>query len=139
MSFVFDCNVLVNAFIFEGSAARQSWEKAVSLGSIIVSNETFAEYKHVFAYEKFDKYVALETRLEFLVEIQATVDLVRISHTVKVCRDPMDDMYLELALSGKADCIITNDEDLLVLSPFKNIPIISPKEFLDRFNPESSI
>jgi uncharacterized protein len=38
-----------------------------------------------------------------------------------------------LALSGKADRIITNDEDLLVLNPFENIPIITPKEFLDRF------
>jgi uncharacterized protein len=92
-----------------------------------------AEYKRVFAYEKFDKYVALETRLEFLVDIQETVEFVAVSHTVKVCRDSMDDMYLELALPGKADCIITNDEDLLVLDPFENIPIITPKEFLDRF------
>jgi hypothetical protein len=42
-------------------------------------------------------------------------------------------MYLELALSGKADCIITNDDDLLVLHPFEKIPIITPKEFLERF------
>ena len=40
-------------------------------------------------------------------------------------------MYLELALFGKADCIITGDPDLLVLHPFENIPIITPKEFLD--------
>ena len=52
-------------------------------------------------------------------------------HTVTICRDPDDDMYLELALSGKADCIITGDPDLLVLNPFENIPIITPKEFLD--------
>jgi uncharacterized protein len=42
-------------------------------------------------------------------------------------------MYLELALSGKADCIVTGDTDLLVLNPFENIPIITPKEFLDRY------
>jgi uncharacterized protein len=133
MNFVFDCNVLVNSFIFESGIARQCWEKAEALGSIIISDETLAEYKRVFAYEKFDKYVALETRLEFLVDIQETVEFVAVSHTVEVCRDSMDDMYLELALSGKADCIITNDEDLLVLDPFENIPIIAPKEFLERF------
>ena len=133
MNIVFDCNVLVNAFIFSGDAARQSWEKASSVASIVVSNEIFLEYKRVFAYNKFDKYVALETRLEFLVEIQATVDFIPVIHSVEICRDPKDDMYLELALSGKADCIITNDEDLLVPHPFENIPVITPKEFLDRY------
>jgi uncharacterized protein len=134
MNFVFDCNVLVNSFIFESSIARQCWEKAETLGSVIVSDETLAEYKRVFAYEKFDKYVALETRLEFLVDIQEIVEFVAVSHAVKVCRDSMDDMYLELALSGKADCIITNDNDLLVLHPFEKIPIITPLEFLKRYS-----
>jgi predicted nucleic acid-binding protein len=59
--------------------------------------------------------------------------MISVSHTVTICRDPKDDMYLELALSGKADCIITNDDDLLVLRPFEKIPIITPKEFLERF------
>jgi uncharacterized protein len=36
-------------------------------------------------------------------------------------------------VSGKAGCIITNDEDLLVLNPFENIPIITPKEFLSLY------
>jgi len=49
-----------------------------------------------------------------------------------MCRDPKDDMYLELALSGNADCIVTGDPDLQILNPFKNIPIISPKEFLEK-------
>jgi uncharacterized protein len=133
MNFIFDCNVLVNSFIFESGIARRCWAKAAVLGSILISDKTLAEYKRVFAYEKFDKYVALETRLEFLVEIQETVEFIAVSHTVKVCRDSMDDMYLELALSCRADCIITNDEDLLVLNPFENIPIITPKEFLEQF------
>jgi uncharacterized protein len=134
MNFVFDCNVLVNSFIFESGIARQCWEKAGVLGTILISDKTLAEYKRVFAYEKFDKYVVLETRLEFLLDIQETIELVAVSHTVKVCRDSMDDMYLELALSGKADCIITNDDDLLVLNPFENILIITPKEFLEKYS-----
>ena len=133
MVIIFDCNVLVNAFIFKGDAARQSWEQAISGGSIIVSDNTFSECKRVFAYDKFDRYVALETRLEFLAHVQAVVSFVPVWHYVKVCRDSTDDQYLELALSGKADCIITNDADLLVLNPFENIPIISPREFLERF------
>ena len=50
------------------------------------------------------------------------------------CRDPKDNKFLELAVAGKADCIVTGDKDLLELYPFHNICIISPKEFLTQFN-----
>ena len=50
------------------------------------------------------------------------------------CRDPKDNKFLELAVAGKADCIVTGDKDLLVLHPFRNIRIITPKEFLSQFN-----
>ena len=91
------------------------------------------EYRRVFPHAKFDRYVKLETRLEFIIEIQSKIKPVSVTHRVQACRDPKDDMYLELALSGQADCIITNDADLLALHPFENIPIISPKEFLEKF------
>ena len=50
------------------------------------------------------------------------------------CRDPKDNKFLELAVAGKADCIVTGDKDLLELHPFRNIRIITPKEFLTQFN-----
>jgi putative PIN family toxin of toxin-antitoxin system len=49
------------------------------------------------------------------------------------CRDPKDNKFLELAIAGNAECIVTGDKDLLELNPFRNIQIITPKEFLDRF------
>jgi putative PIN family toxin of toxin-antitoxin system len=49
------------------------------------------------------------------------------------CRDPKDNKFLELAVAGNADCIVTGDNDLLVLNPFRNIRIITPKEFIDQF------
>ncbi|OGV63832.1 MAG: putative toxin-antitoxin system toxin component, PIN family [Lentisphaerae bacterium RIFOXYA12_FULL_48_11] len=47
----------------------------------------------------------------------------------KLCRDPDDLHVLGLAITGKADCIVTGDKDLLVLKKFHNIPILSPREF----------
>ena len=47
------------------------------------------------------------------------------------CRDPDDDMLLETALMGAADCLVTGDRDLLEMSAFQNIPILSPTGFLD--------
>ena len=48
-------------------------------------------------------------------------------------RDPKDDKFLELAKSAYADCIITKDDDLLVLHPFEDIPILNVTDFLNRF------
>jgi putative PIN family toxin of toxin-antitoxin system len=51
---------------------------------------------------------------------------------VTVCRDPKDDKFLEAALSGKADAIVSGDADYLVLNPVENIPVLRPAEFLAR-------
>ena len=47
-----------------------------------------------------------------------------------VVKQEGDNKFLELAFSGNADCIITGDQDLLVLNPFREIPIITPRKFL---------
>jgi putative PIN family toxin of toxin-antitoxin system len=59
----------------------------------------------------------------------AAAELVTITERVAVCRDPKDDKFLELALNGRADLIISGDADLLVLDQFRNIPIIDPATF----------
>jgi predicted nucleic acid-binding protein len=51
---------------------------------------------------------------------------------VSDCRDAKDDKYLELALAAGADMIVSSDEDLLVLHPWRGIPILSPADFLAR-------
>ncbi len=45
-----------------------------------------------------------------------------------VCRDPDDDKVLALAIAAQADLIVSGDNDLLVLQPFKGIPILSPAQ-----------
>nr|WP_294518875.1 putative toxin-antitoxin system toxin component, PIN family [uncultured Rhodopila sp.] len=46
------------------------------------------------------------------------------------CRDPTDDKFLELAVNGRTDLILTGDADLLVLNPFRGIPILAPAIFV---------
>jgi len=52
---------------------------------------------------------------------------------ISECRDPKDNKFLELAVAGNAYCIVTGDKDLLVLTPFRGIKIISPGDFLIQF------
>ncbi len=44
------------------------------------------------------------------------------------CRDPSDISFLELALAGRADALVTGDGDLLALAPIFAVPIITPSE-----------
>jgi len=59
-------------------------------------------------------------------------ELVAITATVAGCRDPKDDKFLELAINGKAEIIVSGDADLLALNPFRGIPIVTPAIFLQR-------
>ncbi len=49
---------------------------------------------------------------------------------IQACRDPKDDYVLELAVSGQANCVVTGDQDLLVLNPYAGIPILDPSTFM---------
>jgi uncharacterized protein len=48
------------------------------------------------------------------------------------CRDPTDDKFLELAVNGNADIVLTGDADLLALNPFRGIPIVAPGSFIQQ-------
>lgn len=133
MKFVFDSNVLISAALFRESIPGLAYKKAIKKGKIIISNETFNELKTTLNKPKLKKYLTVKNKLSFLVKLKNDTVAVEITQSVTTCRDPKDNMYLELALSGKADAIITGDTDLLNLHPFRTIPVISPKEFLDNY------
>lgn len=79
---------------------------------------------------KFDRYVDVTLREEFLRALLARSQWVDVATTVAVCRDPKDDKFLALALDGKADYLISGDADLLAHHPFAGISIVQPSEFL---------
>jgi predicted nucleic acid-binding protein len=60
---------------------------------------------------------------------------VSITERIVACRDPTDDKFLELAVNGRPDVIVSGDRDLLVLDPFRGIPIITPAVFIQQGAP----
>jgi predicted nucleic acid-binding protein len=54
-----------------------------------------------------------------------------VSAPIRACRDPRDDKFLEAAVHGHADLILTGDRDLLDLHPFRAIAILTPAAYLD--------
>lgn len=128
--YVFDTNVMVSALLFDQSKPAQAFNAALDRGSILLSHSVLKELTEVLGREKLRPYLVPEEREQFIIALLKESLFIDINETIQVCRDPKDDKFLELAVNGRADCIITGDKDLLTLNPFRKIPIIKPDEFL---------
>jgi len=119
--------------MFWTSIPAQALRKARKNGfKIIASQYTLTELYDTLLNSKFDKYVTESKRIEFYNIYESALQIIPVTTTVIACRDPKDDMFLELAVSGNANIIVTGDKDLLALNPFRGIQIISPKEFIEQ-------
>jgi uncharacterized protein len=128
---VFDTNATVSALLFEQSTPARAFDTALESGELLLSQDTLAELHEVLGREKFDRYVTREERDQFLAMLVLNATAIDIVDEIKVCRDLDDDKFLELAVSGEANWIVSGDEDLLVLHPFRGISIVTPAQFLE--------
>ena len=131
--FVIDTNVLVSAAIFPSSVPGQALDKAVRSGKLLMSAAIRSEIQQTLKKEKLRRYLSLISVNNFLEKLEDIVEIPDTLPTLTVCRDPEDDKFLALADGGKASCIITGDEDLLVLHPFGDIAIITPSKFISEY------
>ncbi|HEY1498923.1 MAG TPA: putative toxin-antitoxin system toxin component, PIN family [Acidobacteriaceae bacterium] len=131
-----DTNALISRLLFPESIPGRAVRRAIAEEQLLVSEATMLELTDVIARPKFDHYISLGNRQEFLRFVGRVAELVQILRPVRACRDPRDDKFLELAVNGAADLILTGDADLLALHPFRTIPIITPAEWLGSFEPE---
>jgi uncharacterized protein len=129
MRVVLDTNVLVSAALKQNStpatAARVVEQHGVLLKSLATERQLF----EVLARPYFAPLIGPATR-DWLRSLMSTAELVAITERIVACRDPTDDKFLELAVSGHADVVVSGDGDLLALNPFRGIPIIAPAAFL---------
>lgn len=126
---VADTNCLVSRLLLPQSVPARAVRKAVGEGQLLISDATFAELAAVLSRSKFDRYVSVEDRQEFIRVLGRVAERVQIISPVRVCRDPRDDKFLEVALNGAADRIVSGDKDLLALRRFRGIPIVTPREY----------
>jgi len=129
--YVFDTNVIVSAILSADSVPRKAFNFVFNHGIILLSYPIWNELNEVLQRPKFAKYISEQKREKFLWELYNQSQFINILEEIKECRDEKDNKFLELAVSGNADFIITGDNDLLVLNPFRNIQIITPKFFLE--------
>ena len=101
---------------------------------LVYSDPLLAELAEVLARPRLPAKYGLTTE-----DIATVLSLILLrgepvvpARRIGVCRDPNDNMVLEAAVAGQVDAIVSGDEDLLALSPFEGIPVLSPAAFLRR-------
>ncbi|WP_254545190.1 putative toxin-antitoxin system toxin component, PIN family [Halomarina pelagica] len=126
---VLDTNVLVSALGFGGpslDALLRTFDDDVRL---LVSDETMAELERVMTYDRLPFTDA--DRIQYPAILRRVADVVEPDETVELVRDPDDDKFLEVALAGDADYVVSGDRDLLDLESYTGIEIVTPDEFVE--------
>ncbi len=125
---VIDTNIWISFLI--GKTLAGLSEAIISNNVIILfSMELFEELIEVLQRPKFTKYFSQEDIQEFISLIHSKVEWVEINKHFDDCRDSKDNFLLDLCVSGKADYLISGDEDILILNPFRSTEIINYRKF----------
>jgi putative PIN family toxin of toxin-antitoxin system len=128
---IIDTNVLVSALLSWESTPGRAVQLILDENLMLLSGPVLAEIETVLGRRKFSKILSLKTRQEFLKSLRLVGEFVLIASHIQLCRDPRDDKFLELAVDGNADVIVTGDDDLLALDPFGRVRVLTPKQFLE--------
>jgi putative PIN family toxin of toxin-antitoxin system len=127
---VADTNVLVSRLILPESVPAQVLRQVEFNSLLLFSESTMYELADVLSRQKFDRYVSLDDRRGFIERLGKIAEFIPIVQLVRECCDPKDDKFLEVALNGSADMIITGDTDLLAMNPWRGVEIFSPIDYL---------
>jgi putative PIN family toxin of toxin-antitoxin system len=125
---VLDTNVFISALVF-GGKPREVTELLVDTITVVYAHEILTEIRRII-HLKFPAFNEDLERLEKLLERDALrVELG--SSLVTISRDPDDNKFIETAIIGDCQYIVSGDKDLLAIGSYKNIRIIKPAEFLE--------
>ena len=135
---VVDTNLLISGVLSNTSIPALALEKAITDGQLLASTATLREVIEKLLSSKFDPYVSREKRDALLLRLAPVIEIVTVVQIVQASRDAKDDKFLEVAVNGRADVIVTGDRDLLALNPFRGIAILTPADYVGRTHPQDA-
>lgn len=132
---VFDTNALISAAILPNSVSNEALTIAVEHFDILTSKEAWQEFDTRVQKPKLFHYFGTVPKRDDVVSFvnQALIHI-QVQSTVLDCADTDDNKFLALALDGDASILVTGDQDLLVLHPWRNVHIMRSGEFVRAFN-----
>lgn len=127
---VIDTNIFISSLIGNGNSSLILDLLCEKEFNLIISHALLDELSMVLLRPKFQEYFTYAEIKELTCLIQSYACIPPSSANIHICRDPKDDIVLECAIDGKADFIVTGDDDLLCLNPFRDIHILTPAQFV---------
>src|SRR6516165_904085 len=129
MRVVVDTNVLVSAALKQQSMPGMAALLVERRGGLLKSLATEEQLFEAVARPRLSALIDPQTKA-WLRKLMAAAELVMVTERIVACRDSTDDKFLELAVNGHADLIVSGDGDLLALNPFRDILIVTPAAFV---------
>jgi uncharacterized protein len=127
---IFDASALVSAALKADSVPERALLRAEEVDVFALSAAVHAEIAEVLDRPKFAGAIALARRQRVLEIVRRAAVWFEPAVRVTDCRDPKDDKYLELALAAGAEILVSSDDDLLVLDPWRGVRILRPAAYL---------
>jgi len=129
---VVDTNIIISAFLFSGLPNKLFKEIIDEKHHLFLSHDILNELLHVLSREKFK---LSESQIkQFYEELINITNIVYPQKKLRIVNeDPSDDMLFECAIEANAQFIITGNKHVLKLKKYKNIQVISAKEFMILF------
>ena len=127
---IFDASALVSAALKTDSVPERALLRAEEVDVFALSAAVDAEIAGVLGRPKFARTIPLARRERVLEILRGAAVWFEPAVHVTDCRDPKDDKYLELALAAGAETIVSSDDDLLVLHPWRGVRILRPADYL---------
>lgn len=131
--YVFDASTIVSAALSPDGLPRLALATARAKGTIALSAPGYREIAEVLTRPKFARILTADRRHEVLALLSAAALWAEPTEKVRDCRDRKDNRYLELALAVHAAAIVSGDEDLLILNPWRGIRVLRPAAFVTAF------
>ncbi|MCG2589847.1 putative toxin-antitoxin system toxin component, PIN family [Rhodohalobacter sulfatireducens] len=133
MRLILDTNLWISFLI------SSNYEKLDELlvnkdSKLLFSQELLEEFLTVAGRPKLKKYISDEDLAYLLETIDEVAEFVNVTSEITKCRDPKDNFLLSLAVDGKADYLLTGDNDLLVLKKIGDTRIETISDFFNEIN-----
>ena len=134
---VLDTSTLVGAALKPGSVPHQVLLLALARADVCASVQTWLELEMVMQHRRFDRYLARDECLQFAALLRQSMQFFAVTAADEAalqppCRDTADNKFLALVQVCQADVLVSSDDDLLVLNPWRGVPVLLPAEFLAR-------
>ncbi|MCL1947731.1 MAG: putative toxin-antitoxin system toxin component, PIN family [Chitinivibrionia bacterium] len=131
MRVVIDTNIIISALFFGGlpdKFLKLVFEEKIKA---VASAEIISEY--IETDSEFAQKANRRIQSNTLEQIIYPIEIILPKTKVEICRDPDDDKFIACAIDGKCKCIVSGDKDLLELKSFKNVEIVTVREFMNEW------